>query len=105
MIAIKVRTGALTAVEAITLRDHFRSDLVLKDFQVFAITDLHYGYAERLVLQYGFGHRLRSLDALQLAVALDLKSQGALQWIVAADRTVCEIAAAEGLAVVDPLLP
>jgi hypothetical protein len=40
MIAIKVRTGALTAAEAITLRGHFRSDLVLKDFQVFAITDL-----------------------------------------------------------------
>jgi uncharacterized protein len=105
MFAIKVRTGILTAVEANSVRGRFRADLVSGDFQVFAITDVHYGHAERLILQYAFGRRLRSLDALQLAVALDLKDQGILQRIVAADRTVCEIAAAEGLSVIDPQIP
>jgi hypothetical protein len=105
MFAIKVRTGVLTSAEAHTLRGHFRADLVSKGFQVFAITDLHYGHAERLVLQYAFRHRLRSLDALQLAVALDLKDQAITEQIVAADMTVCEIAAAEGLSVIDPQIP
>lgn len=105
MFAVKVRTGALTPGEANSLRARFRADLVSADFQVFAITDLHYGHAERLVIQYAFGHRLRSLDALQVAVALDLKNQGILQQIVAADKTVCEIAAAEGLSVIDPQIP
>jgi predicted nucleic acid-binding protein len=103
--AIKVRTGSITAVEANALSARFRADLVSNDFQVFAITDLHYGHAERLIIQYALGHRLRSLDALQLAVALDLKDQGILQQIVAADRTVCEIAAAEGMLVIDPQMP
>jgi hypothetical protein len=103
--AVKVRTGAITPVEANALRARFLSDLVSNDFQVFAITDLHYGHAERLIIQYAFGHRLRSLDALQLAVALDLKAQGIMQQIVAADETVCEIAAAEGLSVTDPQMP
>jgi hypothetical protein len=103
--AVKVWTGAIAQVEAKALRARFRADLVSNDFQVFAITDLHYGHAERLIIQYAFGHRLRSMDAIQLAVALDLKDQGILQQIVAADKTVCEIAAAEGLSVIDPQMP
>jgi hypothetical protein len=105
MFAIKVRMGALATVEADTLSRRFRADIVSNNLQVFAVTDLHYGHAERLVLQYGFEYRLRSLDALQVAVALDLQAQGMLPRVVAADKTVCEIAAIEGLPVIDPQIP
>jgi hypothetical protein len=60
MFAVKVRTGVITPVQANALRARFLSDLVANDFQVFAITDLHYGRAERLILRYAFGRRLRS---------------------------------------------
>jgi predicted nucleic acid-binding protein len=46
--------------------------------------------------------RLRTLDALQLAVALDLSEQGFLDHFVAADKALAEVAAVEGLSVRDP---
>jgi hypothetical protein len=45
---------------------------------------------------------LRTLDALQLAVALDLRSQELLDHFVVADESLATIAAAEGLGVVKP---
>jgi hypothetical protein len=36
----------------------------------------HFKDAERLIRQYGLAQRIRTLDALQLAVALDLRNRG-----------------------------
>ena len=46
--------------------------------------------------------RLRTLDALQLAVALALSRQGMLDHFVCADQILCDTALAEGLAVIKP---
>jgi hypothetical protein len=54
--------------------------------------------AERLLLQHGSTTRLRTLNALQLAVALDVHRRDApIDLFVAGDNALCEIAAAEGL--------
>jgi hypothetical protein len=45
---------------------------------------------------------LRTLDALQLAVALDLSRQNSLNHFVVADHTLAEIADLEGLKVINP---
>ena len=45
------------------------------------------------------------VDALQLAVALDLRSKGALDQFICADKVLLGIAASEGLTVVDPEIP
>jgi hypothetical protein len=50
-------------------------------------------------------HRLRTLDALQLAVALDLHQKGAIDRLVCADRDLLVVASAEGLHVLDPENP
>ncbi len=47
-------------------------------------------------------HRLRTLDSLQLAVALDLHGQKVIEQFVAADQVLCDVAAREGLPVVNP---
>jgi hypothetical protein len=70
--------------------------------EIFVVTEYHYRQAEALIGQYGFQHRLRSLDALQLAVALDLRDQAIGQTMVASDKTVCEVARLEGLSVLNP---
>jgi len=46
---------------------------------------------------------LRTLDALQLAVALDLKAQGLLDFFVCADEILCQVAEKEGITVVNPV--
>ena len=102
MIAGKVRSGVLTQAEATNVANHFKSDLASGAMDVFAISVFDYRRAENLLARHGFTHRLRSLDALQLAVALDLRDQGVTKTIVAADATMIEVAVAEGLAVLNP---
>ena len=52
--------------------------------------------------QFSYDHQLRSLDAIQLSVALDLRSQGLADNIVTADRTVQDVASLVGLPVLNP---
>ena len=47
---------------------------------------------------------LRTLDALQLAAAIDLKRLDQVEVFVAADQRLLEIAAREGLKVLNPEL-
>ena len=100
--ARRVRMGDLTAADATSLRNHFLNDVATGTFQVVAITDQHFSEAERLLIQYAATNRLRTLDALQLAVALDLHQRGSLNSVLAADNTLIEVAAAEGLPVANP---
>jgi predicted nucleic acid-binding protein len=65
----------------------------------------HYQDAERLLRQHGPVRRLRTLDALQLAVAIDLHGKNAIQRIVSADRDLLVVASVEGLVGLDPENP
>ena len=49
--------------------------------------------------------RLRTLDALHLAVALGLRRRGILDHFVCADASLCSIALAEGLSTLNPAQP
>ncbi len=69
--ARRVRMGDLTAADAASLRNHFLNDVATGTFKVVAITDQHFSEAERLLIQYAATKSLRTLDALQLAVAVD----------------------------------
>jgi len=70
--------------------------------EVFSIREAEFTTAEVLVERYAFDSRLRALDALQLAVALELWNQKLVDHFVAADAILCEIAALEGLSVINP---
>ena len=98
----RVRMGTLSPADAAALRNHFLNDVVAALLTVVAIADHHYAEAERLLKQHGNIFRLRTLDALQLAVALDVHRRESLDAVVAADNVVCQVAAAEGLPVMRP---
>ena len=70
--------------------------------EVFSIGEAEFTRAEVLVERYAFDSRLRALDALQLAVALELWNQKLVDHFVAADAILCETAAPEGLSVINP---
>jgi hypothetical protein len=78
------------------------SDLALLAHHHDAATFAEGRIGEHIVVAHGFAHRLRTLDALQLAVALDLRSQGLLEYFVVADQALGEVAAIEGLTVLNP---
>lgn len=102
MFAGKVRAGVLTPVQADELVERFKADIASGNIEVFAVTEFDFRQAESLIARYGFKQRLRSLDALQLAVAHDLREQGVVKTIVAADKTLVEVTALEGLSVLNP---
>ena len=101
-LAIKVRSGQLTRAAAQVLTDGVLADLASGRIKPYSVTGRHFDDAERMVRQFSYDHRLRSLDAIQLSVALDLRSQGLADSIVTADRTVQDVAILVGLAVLNP---
>jgi predicted nucleic acid-binding protein len=101
----KVRTGILSLADFQLLGRRFRSDARLRVFQVLRVTSPLFRAAEQLVRRLSPAQNLRTLDALQLAVALDLRSRGLVTQFVCADQRLCTIAAGEGRTVVNPELP
>src|SRR5580704_11232828 len=100
--AIKVRSGQLTRAAAQILTEGALADLASGRIKPYSVTSRHFADAEHMVRQFAFDYRLRSLDAIQLSVALDLRSQGLADSIVTADRAVQDVASLVGLAVLNP---
>jgi predicted nucleic acid-binding protein len=100
-----VRTGHITAAEFQQARGRFLADIAAGLWQVVPVLDAQFHHAQQLVAQYGLGHSLRTLDALQLAVTLDLHAARPLDAFVCADANLGQIATAEGLTVVNPEVP
>ncbi len=100
--AMKVRSGVLDRKSAGLQRARFMLDIAAGDIEVYSVTGDHFVIAERLIGRHSFSRRLRTLDALQLAVAQDLSQRNLLDRFVAADKPLAEVAALEGLIVVNP---
>lgn len=103
--AVKVRTGQIDAVEFSNLRKRVTTDIAAKRFVVVRVLRRHYGIAEELLTRYGGAHRIRSLDALHLAIAIDLQRSGRIDRLVTADTLQATIAPLEGLPIFNPLAP
>jgi predicted nucleic acid-binding protein len=101
--ATKVRTGVIDKAALAQLRGRFYADLSRGRFEVVLLARRHFQGAESLVRTHALDHALRTLDALQLSVALDLRRRGAASELVTSDRALSEVAALEGLPVVSPL--
>lgn len=103
--AKKVRSGLISPADFGLLRGRFFADLRRRRPVIVRMLVRHFQEADRLLQQYGLAHSLHTLDALQLAVALDLRQRGMLDELVAADRVLVTVAALEGLTVFDPEHP
>lgn len=102
-LALKVRTGELTLDDYALSRKKFLGDVGQKSFRVVRLLVAHYRYAEQLVDRHAPTRRFRTLDALQLSTAAELRRQGHADAFVCADQPLCDVAASEGLAVLNPL--
>jgi predicted nucleic acid-binding protein len=102
--AIKLRTGEITDTDFGGLRQRLLHDIAQGQFQHVRVTEPHYREAERLIEAYR-RRRFRTLDALQLAVALDLHRRGMIDCFVCADTRLCETAQEEGLLIINPVQP
>ena len=101
----KVRTGVITEDDFRLLLRRFLADVTTRRLQVVRLTNASYRAAERLIEQHATHRSLRTLDALHLAVALDLRTRGLCEYFVCADRNLCGVARAEGFSVINPEQP
>jgi hypothetical protein len=69
------------------------------------VLNAHYQLAADLITTHGTIRQLRTLDALQLAVALKAHRTQPLDRFVCADQRLCDAAALEGLSVINPEAP
>ena len=92
--SIKVRSGQLDSVGMAIARRRLRADLSQRRILVAPpVEEKHLHGARRLLAQYGVAEGLRTLDALQLSIALDLQHTGLIVVIVAADQRLCRVCA------------
>ena len=101
----KVRTGALSAAGFTTLRGRFLADVKRRVVRPVRVINAHYQVASVLISHHGMIRQLRTLDAIQLAVALRLHQAASINHFVCADQRLCDVATAEGLAVFNPEQP
>ena len=99
---MKVRTGELDRSRAEKSIGPVFNDIASGRVIVTLLDKLHLDEARSLVEKYGYTRRMRTLDAIQLAVAMRLHRRGLVDLFVAADRLLVEVAALEGLAVENP---
>jgi hypothetical protein len=100
--AIKVRTQSITREDAALVLHQFRKDVAAGRLEVFSISEAEFSTAELLIERHSFELRLRALDALQWAVALELRTQGLADQFVAADEVLYGVAKVEGFPALNP---
>src|SRR5690606_18936921 len=100
----KVRTRAMTEGDLDLLRACFLQDIARREFRVIRMTAAHSREAEWLIQRHGVRRCLRTLDALQLAVALALHRRITFDAFVCADQSRCGVADEERLHIINPEL-
>jgi predicted nucleic acid-binding protein len=99
--AVKCRMRQIDEREFDALRRRFYHDIGQGRLRMLPVTAARYQEATQLIARY-VQSRLRTLDALQLAVALALAHRGMIDRFVCADQPLCDMAMAEGLMVINP---
>lgn len=69
--ALKVRTGMLSESSWASLRLRVLDEIAAGAIAVLSVKDAHYAISQHLILKYGNVKGLRTLDAIQIAVALE----------------------------------
>jgi predicted nucleic acid-binding protein len=98
----KVRTGVLSSTDFDVLRRRFLGDIRARLLKPIRVLNTHYQAAGDLVGKHAMSRQLRTLDAIQLAVALHVHRSLPIDQFVCADERLCDVAILEGLAVIRP---
>lgn len=101
-LALKVRTAEISFDDFSIARKLFFGDIASGQFLVANLRIAHFRQAERLIERHATTLRLRTLDALQLGVALDLFKQNRIGCFITADAALRAVANLEQLPTIDP---
>lgn len=100
--AIKVRTGAMTPSDAVEFLADVEDTAESQQFLVQPLVEADYTRAQQLLTRYAPQNRLRTLDALDLASAMRLRTTFGVDYFVTADLHLAQVAALEGFKTIIP---
>ena len=92
---LQSRVPNILSLAVLIARRRLGADLGRSRLLVAAVNDEHFRGARQLLFEYGAAEALRTLDALQLSVALGLKRAGLVTMFVAADQKLRRAATLE----------
>jgi uncharacterized protein len=95
--ARQVRTGQITAADFALFRGRFLADIASGLWTVLPVTGGDFHLAQQLLVRHGLTRSLRTLDAIQLAVAIARHATSSLHAFVCADLNLNHVTALEGL--------
>lgn len=98
----KVRTGLFSITHYDRLRRRFLADVRKRTVRPIRVVNAHFHTAGELISKHAMSRPLRTLDAIQLAVALDFHRSFPIDHFVCADQRLCDVATLEGLNVINP---
>jgi predicted nucleic acid-binding protein len=99
----KVLTGELDHAGLLMSRRRLQADISHSRIEIGSpIDNRHYRSARQLLIAYGATHGLRTLDSIQLEIALELHKLGEISAFVTADRRLKQISDASGCPALDP---
>jgi predicted nucleic acid-binding protein len=104
-LAKKVRTGDISLRIFRATRRRFFADIATQKFNTVMLMQKHGSIAVKLLVKHATKRALRTLDALQLAVATDLKGQSNLDYFVCADDKLDKVAKLEKITFLNPEKP
>ena len=104
-LAKKARMGDITIPAFRIARRKFFSDLKHGKFFMIMLTQKHGNDAIKFLVKYSTKRALRTLDALQLAIAIDLKKQKNLDTFVSSDDKLTKVVKLEKIVFLNPELP
>lgn len=98
----KVRSREISVREFEILRRKFRTDVFARRLVPVRMSKGNFRTAAELIRKYGLKRQIRTLDAIQLAVAIDMHRSRPVDHFVCSDQRLCDVAALEGFAVIRP---
>ena len=101
-LAKKYRSRAISFQAYEATVDELARDIDEGRFAVVELTNHIQALAISLLKKHAPTRALRTLDALQLAVAVDLKEHDRLEAFVVADETLADVATQEGMTALNP---
>lgn len=99
----QLRGGQFTQQQAKAIHQSFLEDIYHGRVRAMAAKGQHFRVAGRLLQEHGATHPLRSLDAIQLAFAIELRDHRDATTFVSADTHQLHVAQKEGFETLNPI--
>jgi hypothetical protein len=98
----RLRLGEIDRDAIAKVRKHLLEEVRNRRIIVLALRPHHFREAGRVLMKYGQTIPVRTLDAIQMASAIDLRERGFAEVLVSSDKHLLAVAKLEGFEVMNP---